>query len=206
MINKISDNPKLYFDELKEQLKYLYYAKALSLLADTKIKIEEVAVNLDSETLQDANEQVQMLIHRYKSLQLNALKGRSNFDVTDALGAFLIFDNKKARNVLHHASIYSYVASQISFQTLLDDLMIDYKGEKLIPSFYKTKPNGKIELSFINRDIVNKDLEATHFKGHNYAPEYTLKVDTITNYYEVSKRLLRFLRHYDNTIDRKSVV
>ncbi|MDH6355536.1 hypothetical protein M2132_001881 [Dysgonomonas sp. PH5-45] len=199
-----------YLSELKSKIEYVFYAKALSSLVKDRLRIEanlkEASIDIEKEIYKSLIAEVNILISRYWNLQFNLLNGRTNYDVVDALGALMILDIKQAKNVLYHASIYSNNSRQISFQTLLDDLMIIHNKKVVIPCLNKRLQNGNFEISFIEKETIEKDLHETHFKGHDYTPEYTLKHGTINNYYEIGKRLLRFLKHFDWGITKKDLL
>lgn len=198
-----------YVLELKDKIEFPFYAKALSILVKERLKIENSILNATIEVEKEIYEslltEVNILISKYWNLQFNLLKGRANYDVADALGALIVLDIKQAKNVLYHASIYSNNQRQISFQTLLDDIMIIHNKNVIIPCLNKRSKNGIFEISFIDKEIIEKDLHDTHFKGHDYTPKYVLKHGTITNYYDIGKRLLRFFKYYDWSINKQDL-
>lgn len=198
-----------YVLELKDKIEYPFYAKALSVLVKERLKIENSIQNATIEVEKEIYEslliEVNILISKYWNFQFNLLKGRANYDVVDALGALIVLDIKQAKNVLYHASVYSNDLRQISFQTLLDDIMIVQNKNILIPCLNKRSKNGIFEISFIDKEIIEKDLHDTHFKGHDYTPKCILKHGTITNYYIIGKRLLRFFKHYDWSINKQDL-
>lgn len=198
-----------YVLELKDKVEYPFYAKALSILVKERLKIENSIQNATIEVEKEIYEslliEVNILISKYWNLQFNLLRGRANYDVADALGSLIVLDIKQAKNVLYHASIYSNNQRQISFQTLLGDIMIIHNKNVLIPCLNKRSKNGIFEISFIDKEIIEKDLHDTHFNGHDYTPEYILKHGTITNYSEIGKRLLRFLKHFDWSISKQDL-
>ncbi|MDR1503233.1 MAG: hypothetical protein LBT43_12360 [Prevotella sp.] len=198
-----------YALELRDKIEYVFYAKALSILVKERLRLENTICNATFETEKDIYEglliEVNILISRYWNLQFNLLKGRANYDIVDALGALIVLDIKQAKNVLYHASIYSNNQRQISFQTLLDDIMIIHNKNVFIPCLKKRSKNGIFEIILIDKEIIEKDLCDTHFKGHNYTPKYILKHGTITNYYIIGKRLLRFFKHYDWSINKQDL-
>lgn len=198
-----------YALELKEKIEYVFYAKALSVLVKERLRIENIIYSTTLETEKEIYEslliEVNILISKYWNFQFNLLKGRVNYDVVDALGALIVLDIKQAKNVLYHTSIYSDNSRQISFQTLLDDIMVIHNKKVFIPCLNKRSQNGVFEISFIDKEVIEKDLHDTHFKGHNYTPKCILKHGTITNYYEIGKRLLRFLKYFDWSISKQNL-
>lgn len=198
-----------YSLELESKIEYVFYAKALSILAKERFRIENIihnaTIDIEKEISKSLLIEVNILISKYWNLQFNLLKGRANYDVADALGALIVLDIKQAKNVLYHASIYSNNQRQISFQTLLDDIMIVQNKNVLIPCLNKRSKNGIFEISFIDKEIIEKDLHDTHFKGHDYTPKCVLKHGTIINYSEIGKRLLRFLKYFDWSINKQDL-
>lgn len=83
--------------------------------------------------------------------------------------------------------------------------MIVHNKNVIIPCLNKRSKNGIFEISFINKEIIEKDLHDTHFKGHDYTPKYVLKHGTITNYSEIGKRLLRLLKYFDWSISKQDL-
>lgn len=201
---------KRYLTELKENLRHVFYAKALSTLVKDRIRIENNLenTNLNEEkiTSQYLIAELNVLISFYRNYQFNLLKGKSSFDAVDALGTCLVYDIKRAKNILHHASIYSNISRQIAFQTLMDDLLIEKDGVIGLPSLLKVNNFGVYQISLTPRDQIVKDLSDTHFKGHLYKLDYTMQHSTITNYYEIGKRLLRFFKAFDDTINKTDLM
>lgn len=201
---------KIYLTELKGNLEHMFYARALSILVKDRIRIENNLKNADLNeekiTYQHLITELNVLISFYRNYQFNLLKGKSSFDAVDALGACLVYDIKRAKNILYHASIYSNISRQIAFQTLMDDLLIEKDGVIGLPSLLKVDNFGVYQIGLTPRDKIVKDLSDTYFKGHLYKLDYTMQHGTITNYYEIGKRLLRFFKTFDGTINKTDLM
>lgn len=207
-------NPESFMEDhlsrLKIDLKFLYYAKALSLLAESRLGFEnQLNITTDKEQKKIFEyfiREINILINKYRDFQYNLLKGKSTFDAIDALGACMVFDAKQAKNILYHASVYSDFSRQWSFQDVLDDLLIEHENVVGIPFFKFDAKKGIFNISIIDKNFIEKDLHDTHFIGHDYNPSYTLKHGTITDYYIIGKRLLRFFKYYDWSITKYDLV
>ena len=200
-----------YRNNLVKKIDGAYYAKTLAYLAKERYVIEKKlssVMPLDSLEYyyQKIKIEVDVLISQYRNLQYNLLKGKFCFDVIDALGACMVFDIKQAKNILHHASIYSSISRELSFQTLLDDVMIKYGETFGIPHFKKISDTGLYEITIIDKDRIEKDLFNTHFKGHNYSPNHILNHGNISDHYIMGKRLLRFLKYFDRSIKKRDII
>lgn len=199
-----------YVLELRGRIEHVFYAKVLSVLVKERLRIEDninnASVEEEIEIYKSLLTEVNVFISIYRNYQLNLLKGKSSFDVVDALGACMVYDIKRAKNVLYHASIYSNLSRQVAFQTLMDDLLI--KKDEIIglPSLLKVDNFGIYQIDLMPREQINKDLRDTRFKGHIYNLDYTMQHGTITDYYQVGKRLLRFFKSFDNTINKADLV
>lgn len=147
-------------------------------------------------------EQIQSKKYNRQCEKSNQMKHQT-LDLLDAVGAFMVYEETQAYNILSHIGANHDDNSMYKMEVILSDCYIDYGNTYGLPHVYVE--DCKVKIKFIDSQIINRNLKSIQFASNEILLTTYLDSNSLDNIEIFEEKLYLLLNYFNSSITERYI-